>query len=469
MLKKIFRGLFRQNESAPKQENKTKQCPWTREEIEEAIAFRHLLVSLEKELHNSENQAEIMQTALRAACEYFDADWAGILLADLGVGAWAPSIWYNRKTDGMTTTAFKDVELTEGLTRWHEALLHDDPVILPDIEVVRDSAPEEYELYQRLHTRSVIGVPYWKRPTGFLVVRNPEKHKTDSDLLRMLAFVSLAMFQVQELQAGMELMMQCEGQDEDNLVSINILGIPEIKTSKGSISQAVYKSQKGWRVLVYLLLHQQTATPAKQIAAAIWPQEDNEVAADSIRNIVYRFKQKIDYLGIENLVINTTGGYMINPDFRIVMDTDQLESIWKIASAQSEPEQKVESLKRAIEIYRGDMFQEVSDEEWIMGSASHFHLLYLQIAKELFEAMDLLQDYCGIHDYALRVLEIDRGNAEAQFWLICSMKKMGAVEQARKAYRASKEFMIEDDYNDMTLRLENAFGIDIESEENYHV
>ena len=49
------------------------------------------------------------------------------------------------------------------------------------------------------------------------------------------------------------------------------------------------------------------------------------------------------------------------------------------------------------------------------------------------------------------------------------MKKMGAVEQARKAYRASRELMIEDDYNDMTLRLESAFGIDIESEENYHV
>lgn len=82
MLKKMFRGLFHQNESVTEQKNELDQCPWTQEEIEEAIAFRHLLVSLEKELHNSENQAEIMQTALRAACEYYGADWAGILLAD---------------------------------------------------------------------------------------------------------------------------------------------------------------------------------------------------------------------------------------------------------------------------------------------------------------------------------------------------------------------------------------------------
>lgn len=462
MFRKMIRGLFRRNELTKEPE----QVSWTQEEAEEAIAFRHLLVSLEKELHNSENQVEIVESALKAACDYYEADWAGILLADLGVNAWAPAAWYNRKTDGMTATAFKDVEFADGLDRWYEALMQDQPIILTDVETVRDSAPEEYELYQRLHTKSVIGVPYWKHPTGFLVVRNPQKHKTDSDLLRMLAFVSLSMFQVQELQGGIELMMQYEGRDKDNFVTVNILGTPEIKTSKGSISQDVYKSQKGWRIVVYLLLHQQTAIPAKQIAAAIWPREDNEVAADSIRGIIYRFKQKIDYLGIENLVISTPGGYMINPDFRIITDFDQMETIWKYASTLNDLEAKVESLKRALEIYRGNMFQDAADEEWILGSVSHYHLLYLQIAKALFEALDGLQDYCAIHDYTLRVLEIDHGNAEAQFWLICAMKKMGATDQAKRTLLAAKEVMIDEEYEEMKVRLDNISTVSSEPQEN---
>lgn len=453
MLRKMMRNMVRRNAA----EKEPERPSWTFEEAEEAIAFRHLLVSLEKTLHNSENQTEIVETALRSACIYYDADWAGILLVDLSISTWAPAIWYNRETDGMTTTAFNDVEFTDGLPRWTNALQSDEAIVLPSVEKIRSTDPQEYALYQRLKVKSVIGVPYWKSPTGFLVVRNPNKHKTDSDLLRMLAFVSLAMFQIQEIQSGVELMMKIDDTDNDNLVRIDLLGTPQITTSRGSVSQGAYKSQKGWRILIYLLLHYPSAIPAKEIAADIWPREDNEVAADSIRGIIYRFKQRINFLGIDDLIISTPNGYRLNPDYHIITDKDRLETLSKYCDFRTELDLKAENLKHAIDLYHGDLFADAADEDWLIGNASHYHLLYLKIAVSLYETMDALQDYCGIHDYALKVLEIDRGNVDTQYWLILAMKKLGAVEQAKRAFQSAKDVMTEEDYEDLRKRLTLAF------------
>ena len=44
--------------------------------------------------------------------------------------------------------------------RFASAIRNCEPIIIEDIEDIREEAPEEYEMYKRLKVKSVLGVPY---------------------------------------------------------------------------------------------------------------------------------------------------------------------------------------------------------------------------------------------------------------------------------------------------------------------
>lgn len=63
--------------------------------------FRLTLTGLEARLHTSESNEEIIMEAIKTACNFYEAEWAGILIADVETEAWAPMTCYNRLTGRM--------------------------------------------------------------------------------------------------------------------------------------------------------------------------------------------------------------------------------------------------------------------------------------------------------------------------------------------------------------------------------
>lgn len=131
----------------------------------------------EAALHNVEDPQEIAVGVMKAVCDLYDGDWSGILIADLHSQLWRPEIWYEVKTGAMKETLFHEFEMTEEYSTWVRHLIEQKPLIVQDIEEIRETSPVEYEAYKRLQTHSVLGVPFGQHPLGFLVVRNPKKNK----------------------------------------------------------------------------------------------------------------------------------------------------------------------------------------------------------------------------------------------------------------------------------------------------
>ena len=68
------------------------------------------LSQMEQRLHHSDDPEEIIMDVLKAATEFYDGDWAGIMEADLTIKIWSTLFWYNRTTGGMTPNRFGDIE-----------------------------------------------------------------------------------------------------------------------------------------------------------------------------------------------------------------------------------------------------------------------------------------------------------------------------------------------------------------------
>lgn len=125
-------------------EEKPALQPQHGEACQHDLDFRLCLMKLEERLHSSESTAEIMQESLCAACEFYDTEFAGILLADINTEAWAPVVCYSHITGNHISRYTKETESFVGFSRWMKAFYSTTPVIIPDTDSIKESNPDEY-------------------------------------------------------------------------------------------------------------------------------------------------------------------------------------------------------------------------------------------------------------------------------------------------------------------------------------
>ena len=123
---------------------------------------------------------------------YLNADWCGILDVDMEIGVWTPIWWYDREFGEMAQTKFEEFELSKKYGRWIQCLRDHEPIIVPDVEAIKEEMPDEYILYRRLDANAVMAVPFWKGLTGFLALRNAKKYKNQTGFLRMLNYAVIS-------------------------------------------------------------------------------------------------------------------------------------------------------------------------------------------------------------------------------------------------------------------------------------
>ena len=138
MLTKLFSRSKNNDSSTEKRTGNFREVP---EEDMERYQFQDLLFRImfntETALHNEEDPMEIAIGVMKAACELYDADWCGILTADLQTQIFIPEIWYEVGLGPMKETLFNEVEFTEDFVTWLQHLMDQEPLVIPDIEAIR--------------------------------------------------------------------------------------------------------------------------------------------------------------------------------------------------------------------------------------------------------------------------------------------------------------------------------------------
>ena len=82
-----------------------------------ALALENALSSLESEAHESDDPIYIITHALKSACDFYSADWAGFLDVDLDLRLWTPFMWYNASPEDKTSVMVQEFESAEFLNR----------------------------------------------------------------------------------------------------------------------------------------------------------------------------------------------------------------------------------------------------------------------------------------------------------------------------------------------------------------
>lgn len=390
---------------------------------------------------------------LKEAVYFYDGDWAGILDADLTTKIWSPLWWYNRKKGGMTDNKFYDLHEGEYLLRWVNALATGTPIQIEDIEDFADASPLEYDFLKSIGVKTVLAVPFWKRPTGFMIVRNPTRYLQCTTLLKMMTSLAVSAVTEKRLRDSTGFQVKPETIKGDRDVVINLFGELQIITSKGMLTEKKLNSPKNSKLIVYLILHMHRPASPIEIVRDLWPEDDLDRAGYNVKSQIYRLQQSFGLISDYRFIESTPSGYWISPELNIITDLNMFDELWSRAQTTADDSTRGHLLKKAMELYKSGPVDIYNREHWFLPTVAHYSLRYAGVMNQLLSMLDQSRDYIGILEYANRARKNLPENPDILYWLMRAMKKLGMGEMARNELRAAKGLLTEEDYEDLVKRL----------------
>ena len=237
----------------------------------------------------------------------------------------------------------------------------------------------------------------------------------------------------------------------DNDVIIHLFGEPEIYTSHGVLRESEMKSPKIASLITYLVLHPHITLSPTSLAEHICDETeaDTENVAKNIRGLVYRFRQMFALISKYQLIESTPNGYRLNPKLNIMTDIQKFDEYREAVGKTASVINKVELLKQAMELYKGNILTSAAGEHWLMGTSSRYYINYIGVVNELLKTLADANDYYDITQYASKSLEVEPGNMKAYYWHILAMYKQGATEMAISQLKVAQHNLISEEYDEL--------------------
>ncbi len=404
------------------------------ESDDEFFAYLHdsgtALETVQKILLEDGYPERVLERCMRMLLAYYDADWCGAINADLEVGIWTPVWWVDAVEGFQAPTLFHEFEIPSNYANWVDALKNNLPIRVKDTEVVKEMDPEEYANYQRLEVRSVLGVPYYKGSTGFLIVRNPKRYFFQLTPLVMTSYIVAAETNDIRLLLANKNQITSEGIRDKKDVIINMLGGMTISSYYGTIKENQISLEGIGRILAYLALRPEKAVSSLQLARELYPSEDPDSSIGKIKNLVYHFRKDYGILfGEDSKLISTQpSGYQLDPNLNVTTDCILFDTLLKEAKNEQDIPRKTFLLRQAAKFYKGDMLPEISSEHWMMATALHYTQKYLEVSISLCELLFDQGDYARCGEQALAGLDHIPHSRKLYYWLIRSMKARDRTE-----------------------------------------
>lgn len=251
--------------------------------------------------------------------------------------------------------------------------------------------------------------------------------------------------------------IQPEKITKDTDILVNLFGNLEIYTSRGVLKEADIKSQKILRMFAFLLLNRKGSVSPWEMAEALWPGEhmDLEAISNNMRGLIYRLHQSFSLICRHKLIASTPNGYRINPKLNVMTDLQQFNKCCDAVLHAISTSEKIELLKQAMQIYKGNVLASVESEHWLMLTASHYNLKYIGIVNELLRMLADAESYHDLHKYAVQSLNIEPGNLHAYYWLIYAMVHLGSFDLAKSEYEMAQHYLTVEEYEELTDMLQN--------------
>lgn len=207
-------------------------------------------------------------------------------------------------------------------------------------------------------------------------------------------------------------------------------GTPRVVVDGRAIPDLEWRSERA-KELLFFLLQNRRPLRKEEIAVGLWPDISPRQLNSTFHTTLYRLRRAVH----PQVVVQSAGGYQVNPDFDIWYDAAEFEEVAR-AAERSEPwsQEWVDGLARAVGLYRGP-FGAGLESEWVEQARERYQDMYLTSMVALAQAALKRGDAAEAVRMAQSVIDVDPLNEDATFRVMEAHARRQDLDQAARAYR----------------------------------
>jgi DNA-binding SARP family transcriptional activator len=168
-------------------------------------------------------------------------------------------------------------------------------------------------------------------------------------------------------------------------VAALVLGPLELSVAGQRVRR--WNSLKARAVFQYLLIHQDRPIRRDVLMELQWPDHTRNSARNNLNVALYSLRNTLEGPG-QGLqpVLYQDGCYSLNPALTWWIDRNEFFSTLQHAESArraGRPRQAIAAYEKAVQLYRGPLFEDDSAGEWFLPEQRHLEELYLQALEHL--------------------------------------------------------------------------------------
>jgi DNA-binding SARP family transcriptional activator len=150
-----------------------------------------------------------------------------------------------------------------------------------------------------------------------------------------------------------------------------------------------WNSLKARAVFQYLLIHQDRPTRRDVLMELQWPHHSHNSARNNLNVALYSLRNTLDGLGQSaQPILYRDGCYFLNPELTWWVDRSEfllaLDNA-RLAGRTNHPRRVIDAYHRAIQLYRGPLFEDDTSGEWFLPEQRRLKELYVLALEQVAE------------------------------------------------------------------------------------
>lgn len=198
-------------------------------------------------------------------------------------------------------------------------------------------------------------------------------------------------------------------------IRINLFGNFEILKNGEQILESLSNTRKTKLFLAYLMINKDRLVTHRELFELLWAGQEYSNPGTALRTLLYRYRNLVTdsgYQELENSIISKRGAYIWNRELDISIDIYDFEDFSAVGlNNVLDRQRRMDCLKSAIELYKGSLLLDSSDEHWVVPKSAKYRDMYVQDVREYVfllkeegkkaEAKEVIEkaiDICGHND-----------------------------------------------------------------------
>lgn len=227
-------------------------------------------------------------------------------------------------------------------------------------------------------------------------------------------------------------------------LEIYCLGTLKVCSSERQVRD--WPGKRARAVFEYLVSKPKIPVPKDALMETLWPGSDPTSAANNLRMAVYGLRQTLNRLMDAFIrfpsVLFSQGGYLLNPEFELVIDTEEFERYFaqgRRLEKEGKTDAAMQIYRRAEELYRGDYLEDELYEDWTLNRRETLKDTYLLILNKLADHAMNKADYESCILYCQKTLARDPCREDVCCRLMCCYSRLGQRNRAIQWYKTCRQ------------------------------